>query len=298
MKLRKIFALLMTLVMMLGMMPTAGASSFWCPDEGLSHSWGPTEWPRGTCSVGLRWCTRCGAGEDVNPQHKWQNVVQESPDCFEPGWEESMCSECGDEKGDGHEIPALGHNWYTRVNEQPTCTEEGWQEIICSRCGSEQGNPQRIPPLGHNWSGWKVTQKPSCKEEGKEVSSCSRCGISESRNIPALGHDWTAWYTENEPTCTERGTTRMDCERCGTYSFNYLEPTGHAFGDWHVTVEPKPGIPGEEQRECSKCGLIETRELTALEGEMDISGPTLTLSLSSTPANGSHFVVGEEVTFT
>ena len=311
MKLRKIFALLMTLVMMLGMMPTAGAQGNMLPGGeftvACNHNWS-TRWPNGRPSNCTDWktveeyCTLCGA---VNYTWEecgrcqagdWQWVNGAPSNCEEVRERVKRCIYCGEELEYDREEGS--HNWYTHVHEQATCTEEGWQEIICSVCGSEKGNPERIPPLGHNWSGWSVAEKATCKGAGREVRSCTRCGISESRSLPALGHDWTAWYTENEPTCTERGTTRMDCERCGTYSFNYLEPTGHAFGEWHVTIEPQPGIPGEEQRECSKCGLIETRELAALEGEQDISTPSCTLSLSSTPANGTHFVVGEEVTFT
>ena len=47
---RKMTAAVIALVMLLGAIPTAYAMNFWCPDEGLSHNWGATEW-RGICGT-------------------------------------------------------------------------------------------------------------------------------------------------------------------------------------------------------------------------------------------------------
>ena len=47
MKLRKLFALVMTLVMLISMMPAAHAQMIWCPDLGVDHSWGPPEYWNG-----------------------------------------------------------------------------------------------------------------------------------------------------------------------------------------------------------------------------------------------------------
>ena len=255
---QKMFALLLGMIMMIGMLPSAGASMFWCPDEGLSHSWGPAEYWDGTCSWGIRYCTRCGAGEDVPPQHKWVNQTVEQPGCEEPGWKESFCSKCGDEKGDGQEIPALGHKWgsWYWVHGTPSCLEGGWQ-----------------------------------------VRDCQRCGVQEDRYLEAGNHQWGEWKIEWEATCMEKGMLYSKCCVCGETKYQYYDPIDHVYGDWRVIEEPQVGIPGTERRACIYgCGTHEDREIPPLV-EMEIPQMWCTIGLVEDPANGTHFVPGETAVF-
>lgn len=266
MKLRKLFAWLMTLVMLLGMVPAAQAQTIWCPDLGWEHQWGPDQYWDGTCSWGWHYCTVCGAGEEIPPQHNWVSQVVERPSCEEPGWEESLCSLCGDEKGDGHEISVLGHDWgswYWAHGSAPSCTEGAWQ-----------------------------------------VRECKRCGQMEDRYVEAGSHKFGEWITTVEPTCTERGRHHHKCTVCGYSEWEPIPTVDHVWGEWHVIEEPQVGIPGTERRACIYgCGTHEDRDIPPLEEDVNeepvsADGLELTLVLTSTPANGSYFVVGEEVVFT
>ena len=258
---RKLFALLMTVVMLLGLIPAAQAQTIWCPDMGWEHKWGPDQYWDGTCSWGWHYCTVCGAGEEIPPQHNWVSQVVERPSCEEPGWEESLCSLCGDEKGDGHEISALGHNWgswYWVHGYAADCTTGAWQ-----------------------------------------VRECKRCGQMEDRYIDKTGHKFGEWIVTQEPTCTERGRQHHVCSVCKYSEWEPVDTIDHVFGDWRVIEEPQVGIPGTERRACIYgCGTHEDREIPPLEEALSAEGLELTLVLSSTPANGEYFVVGEEVVFT
>ena len=261
MKLRRLIALLMAALMLLAMIPAAKAQAIWCPDLGWEHAWSTPEYDYGPCEWGFRYCTRCGAGSEVPPQHKWVTQTIEQPDCTEPGWKESLCANCGDEKGDRQEIPALGHNWgsWRWVHGEPPCNSNGaWQ-----------------------------------------VRDCQRCGQQEDRWIEGGAHAFGPWYSTQEPTCMAPGRQEHTCTLCGHTEWTTLPQMDHVFGEWRVVEEPQVGLPGYERRFCIyQCGTYEEREIPPLEEAISQSGLALTLVLSSTPANGTHFVVGEKVTFT
>ena len=140
MKLRKIFALLMTLVMMLGMMPTAGAQGNMLPGGEITvscnHNWA-TRWPNGRPSNCTDWkkveeyCTRCGVvkytWEECGrcQEGNWQWVNGAPSNCEDFRERVKCCKYCGEELK--YERVEGEHSWYTRVNEKATCTAEGWQ---------------------------------------------------------------------------------------------------------------------------------------------------------------------------
>ena len=261
MKLRRLIALLMAALMLLAMIPAAKAQAIWCPDLGWEHAWSTPEYDYGPCEWGFRYCTRCGAGSEVPPQHKWVTQTIEQPDCTEPGWKESLCANCGDERGDRQEIPALGHNWgsWRWVHGEPPCNSNGaWQ-----------------------------------------VRDCQRCGQQEDRWIEGGAHAFGPWYSTQEPTCMAPGRQEHTCTLCGHTEWTTIPQLEHVFGEWRVVEEPQVGLPGYERRFCIyQCGTYEERVIPPLEEAISQSGLALTLVLSSTPANGTHFVVGEKVTFT
>ena len=103
---KRAIALLLVLIFMVGMIPTA---AFATDVEGEeveeihSHVWG--DW-----------------------------YLAAAPTCTEEGILEHDCSICGESETES--VPASGHTWGEGiVTAEPTCTEEGSREYVCSACG-------------------------------------------------------------------------------------------------------------------------------------------------------------------
>ena len=305
MKLRKLFAWLMTLVMLLGMVPAAHAEL-----AGCNHDWDSGKWLRGEPSNCQDWkprtytCTICGAtatNEECGPcvpgNKTW--IRPQGSNCQEYGVWEITCKYCG-EWLEGGEEPGP-HKWRETIVEEPWCDVGGMKAMICSVCGEWQNNGTPLNPLGHDWGSWRWAHgsAPSCTEGAWQVRECKRCGRMEDRYVEAGSHKFGEWITTEEPTCTERGRHHHKCTVCGYTAWEPIATVDHVWGDWRVIEEPQVGIPGTERRSCTfGCGLHEDREIPALEETLSAEGLELTLVLTSTPANGEYFVVGEEVVFT
>ena len=265
MTLRKLFAWLMTLVMLLGMVPAAHAEL-----AGCNHDWDSGKWLRGEPQNCLDWkpktytCTICGAtatneecGRCVAGPKTW--VRPQGSNCEEYGVWEITCKYCG-EWLDGGEEPGP-HKWTTRTGRAPTCTESGYREIVCSVCGSEQGNPEEIPALGHDWGNWSWAHgsAPTCTEGAWQVRTCKRCGRMEDKWVPAGSHKWGPDTLITAATCIRYGVVGHTCTICGAKESWETDLGSHNWGDWKVS---KPGdcvSSGEEKRVCSLCGEEQTR---------------------------------------
>ncbi|MBE5811579.1 MAG: hypothetical protein E7318_11690, partial [Clostridiales bacterium] len=265
MKLRKLFALLMAALMLLGMIPAAQAQEIWCPDLGLEHDWSTPEYDYGTCEWGFKYCKRCGAGSEVPPQHKW----------------------------------------VTRTTREPGCEIPGYKETVCSVCGSEQGGPEEIPPLGHNWGSWHWAHgEPPCNSNGAwQVRDCQRCGAQEDRWVEGGAHAYGPWKETLAPTCTEYGRQEHTCTRCGHTEWDVIPQLEHAMGAWYVVTPAQIGVPGLEQRDCTYgCGTFEQREIPPLDpNETDTgssSGLNVYKKLIDRPADETvGFVAGEQISY-
>jgi len=286
------------------------------PEEipALGHDWSDWEWDfYPTCAMSgwqHRTCKRCRDREEkeIPPtdDHKWVETI-EGASCEYPGWKESFCSVCGDEKGDGQEIPALGHDWGEwrwAHGSAPSCTEGAWQVRECQRCGRMedryvQGNDhqwsgwstvsagtcaapakeQRSCSVcgatetrdgaygSHKWGEWKVTKQGNCVTNGEEQRTCSICGKTETRATGGGGHQFGDWFRSGIPTCIKEGLMRRNCSICGYYETEPIPMVDHTFGEWHTVILPAVGVEGLEERECSVCGLTEERKIPALEPE-------------------------------
>jgi len=351
MNLRRLFALLMTAIMLLGMVPVGHAEGGNMMPGGeftvsCNHNWA-WRWPNGQPANCQDWkwsesyCTLCGmvdggfeqcgpcqpgswhwdgnppancnewgiqnqscsvCGEvfnerEVRGDHQWGGYTTVEPaGCETPGEEVSNCSVCG-ERGSSREIPAKGHDWGDwKWEVEATCNKEGLRVRYCNRCNMR--DEDYVQGGEHKWGEWQTDKSATCTEGGSEKRTCSVCGQTQTRNTDPLGHSFGSWKDDTPPTCKERGLQYKKCSRCGDTEWRYKAKLDHVFGEWYVVTEPHVGVPGLEQRDCTYgCGTNEQREIPALEAE-SAAGLELTLSLSSTPANGTHFVVGEEVIFT
>ena len=241
MTLRKLFAWLMTLVMLLGMVPAAHAEL-----AGCNHDWDSGKWLRGEPQNCLDWkpktytCTICGAtatneecGRCVAGPKTW--VRPQGSNCEEYGVWEITCKYCG-EWLDGGEEPGP-HKWTTQTGRAPTCTESGYRETVCSVCGSEQGGPEEIPALGHDWGNWSWAHgsAPTCTESAWQVRTCKRCGQMEDKWVPAGSHKWGPDTLITAATCIRYGVVGHTCTICGAKESWETDLGSHNWGDWKVS---------------------------------------------------------------
>ena len=129
-------------------------------------------------------------------------------------------------------ISALGHKG------NATCTKTG----ICETCGQEYG------PLDHDFSVDEPKKEANCTEAGYTAhKKCSICGSKDESYevIPALGHDWGPWEVQSD------GTHKRTCQRddCGE-----TETHAAAWGDWTKVDETSH----KQTCQVDGCGISET----------------------------------------
>lgn len=308
----RLFALLMAVLMLFGMLPASYAEGGnQMPGGeftvGCNHNWDwryPNGEPKHCQEERLMemYCTLCGqvaSSYPVTGDHthgSWQWDGTPPANCYEWGIQNEFCSVCG-EVFNEREVRGE-HQWggYTTV-EPAGCETPGLESKLCTVCG-EHGDSREIPALGHDWGDWRWEFEATCQQEGLRVRYCKRCNMREEDYVTG-SHQYGNWKVDTEPTCTERGLKYKRCAICGDTQWQYIAPVDHSMGEWRVVEEPQVGLPGYERRFCIyQCGTYEEREIPPLEEALELPGLELTLTLDSTPANGEYFVVGEQVVLT
>ncbi|MBQ7370554.1 MAG: peptidoglycan-binding protein, partial [Blautia sp.] len=262
MKVKKIMAVFLTFVMLVGMLP---AMVFADSD---AHDWQLSSRREPTCTEGgiaFYICT-VHMGESRTETlpalgHSWGGwTVTQAATCVSAGTQVRTCSRCGETET--QTIPATGqHSWggWTQTK-APTCAAEGTQIRTCSVCGTQE--TQSIPATGnHSWGSWTQTKAASCTAGGEETHKCSVCGKSETRATAALGHKWGGWSVTKAASCTAEGTEVRTCSRDGAKETRSIPKTAHSWGAWKTTREATCDKTGVEEHRCSVCGLTETRDI-------------------------------------
>ena len=299
---RKLTALFVALIMILGMIPMASAELTNC-----SHDWDGGKWLNGAPANCQDWkikrytCTICGATRDwdecgscVAGSKQW--IRPQGSNCQEYGVWEITCKYCGEWLSGGEEPGP--HKWATYTHEQPTCEYPGSEETLCSVCGDEKGDWHEIPALGHNWGEWQwAHEQPSCNTGAWQVRECKRCGRMEDRWVEAGYHRWGEWMVLIEPTCTETGTEHRQCRVCGDFWARDLEALGHEMGEWTIVKQPAAGENGLKERKCVRCEYTEQEEIPYTGGEIEYAFASLSKREASSPANGEFYILGETVLY-
>lgn len=150
MKWRKWIALLLTLMLAAGMLPTALAA---------------------------------GAASPVC-EHNWKRI-ELTATCTEPGIAVYECTKCGAYRDE--RVGPLGHDMGPRQLEvAPTCTDPGREIRVCKRNKNHVWSYE-VEPLGHDWGEWEVVTQPTAEAEGLERRVCKRDESHvEERAIPKL----------------------------------------------------------------------------------------------------------------
>lgn len=300
---RRILAIMMTIMMLLGTMPTSYAMIGTCPEMGMEHNWVQDSYPPDCYNQGFegRACNVCSTREGTwTPAlgHDWVWTLGYPGDCCSEGIENGECSRCGEitERNNGKYGPHQWWDWETV--KEPTCTEDGLEKRECGIAvdyNEDHTETRVIPKLGHDWGEWSVTKASSCTADGEQVHTCKRCGVSETQTIPKLGHDWGEWREVKPATCTEDGKEERVCKRCGATESRPIPKHGHSMGPWYTVREANKDQAGLEERACEyTCGYKEQREIPFKGGDNYI---VVRKSVSSTPANGSYYVEGEKITY-
>ena len=266
MKLKRAMAILLALLMLLGLMPTAALAA----TSEHEHNWGNGWWTsiNPSCTQPgkeTRQCIICGEQEtrDVAPLgHDWGAwSTTRAATCAADGEEMRSCSRC--QTTEIRAIPATGHSfgdWST--TRAATCTAGGEEARKCSVCGNTE--TRATGTLGHSFGEWSTTRAATCAAEGEEARSCSRCGTRETRAIPLTDHQWGKWKTKREPTCDKKGEEERKCSVCGQIETRDIKKLPHTYGDWSVTREPTCSEKGEQTRTCEACGYVDVQAIDTL----------------------------------
>ena len=279
MNLRKLFALLMTAVMLLGMVPAgyAEGGNMMPGGEftvGCSHDW-TWRWPNGkpaNCQdwkISEEYCTKCGAVNgsfeqcgDCQPG-AWYWDSTPPANCNEWGIQNQACAVCG-EVFNEREVRG-DHKWGGYVTETPAgCETPGEEVSYCSVCG-EKGSSREIPAKGHDWGSWKWEVEATCNKEGLRVRYCNRCNMRDEDYVQGGEHKWGEWQTDKSATCTEGGTEKRTCSVCGQSQTRNTDPLGHSFGSWKDDTPPTCTERGLQYKKCSRCGDTEWRHKAKLD---------------------------------
>jgi len=217
---RRLVALMLTALLLLGSMPMniASAYEFWCPSDGLDHNWGETRWEdKGQCGTiwGVRYCKRCGYSVDVSKErdHDWGpwKVVKKGTDC---------------------------QSW------------DGLKESTCKRCGETS---QDEVTGSHKWGSWKTTKEATCTQEGKRERKCSLCGKKETETIAKKSHSYGEWVVIQEATDNQVGIRERKCYKCGHVQREEFYPEGTIKkGDRGDTVEEVQEALNDAGHDCGK----------------------------------------------
>ncbi len=223
MNMKRLFSLILSLVMALSLTPAALAipSTAGCPSrDALLRN---------------------------NGNHYWNEGDRTQPWCENAGYIYYQCVYCN-QYVEEQWAPPLGHDWGpVTVIKPATCTEYGQTSCTCRRCGKE--DYKQIPPLGHDWGNWSTMSTGDCYTPGSEARYCRRCSAMETRPT-ASQHVFGPWVEVSPGTCVNQAKLERTCRRCGYVEFALGDFGPHNWGEWYVVKQPTPHENGMERRVC------------------------------------------------
>ena len=108
------------------------------------------------------------------------------------------------------------------------------------------------------------TVAPTCTAKGYTQYTCSKCNASYTSDYTnATGHKWSDWNVTKAATCTANGSKSRTCANCGKVETESIPATEHSFGSWSITKKATCDTNGVKTRKCSKCSKEETDTIAA-----------------------------------
>ena len=261
MKLRKVYACILTLCMLVSMLPAFAADT----DASCTHKWTEKVIKEANCTqTGLvkKTCELCGDFEYEKTPFKHgegKEVVKEAT-CTKPETVGLYCEKCGELIGKVQEVgKALGHDLGKGTEKKADCAGPDRVEYTCKRCGEtvaeaiEGGEAAKE----HDWEAKIVPA--TCKTKGYEARVCKACGkVEKDKELPIdeNAHVGKLGKVIREATCTTNGLGRSVCELCDKELGYITIKAGHKYGD-PICDEGKQvtcGKAGYGYYVCTVCG--------------------------------------------
>ena len=261
MKLRKVYACILTLCMLVSMLPAFAADT----DASCTHKWTEKVIKEANCTqTGLvkKTCELCGDFEyEKTPfKHGEGKEVVKDATCTKPETVGLYCEKCGELIGKVQEVgKALGHDLGKGTEKKADCAGPDRVEYTCKRCGEtvveaiEGGEAAKE----HDWEAKIVPA--TCKTKGYEARVCKACGkVEKDKELPIDENAHVAKLGKviREATCTTNGLGRSVCELCGKELGYITIKAGHKYGD-PICDEGKEvtcGKAGYGYYVCTVCG--------------------------------------------
>ena len=289
---RRALALLLTLVMCVGMIPTAFAAqqnSYHDPAEHWMQASGRTNeldansvvtretFKCGECGKATSFevfrvpeydrylCMECGKIEKRDYVdslgHAWQGIVIRDATCETDGKLLELCSRCGQMK---QTATPKGEHSYEVYTVAATCTSPGYTVRECSVCG-DRHIEDITAALPHNYESHVIAA--TCENGGKTIHRCDGCGSSFVTDYTdALGHSWDEGTLVTNATCTGKGVMEYRCTRCGYHRIEGNEAAGHVPGNDATCTQPQI---------CTKCGAM-LKNALGHDYKSKVTAPTCT----------------------
>ncbi len=183
---KRLPAMLLALVLMLGAVPLAAADETEQP--GHQHTY-PASWQEDGPEYHSHTCTDPGCSFKESQPHSFGEwVTERTATCSQEGLQVRTCSVC--QYRDTQTIPKLSHTFGPYSYKDNT-----YHVHVCSSCGISE--TQKHSPNGAG----TVTVNPTCTTAGQRTYTCSVCGGTYTETLSALGH-------------TDANNDGV-CERCG-----------------------------------------------------------------------------------
>ena len=222
MKLRKIMAILLALLLAADALPALAAVGTGWDDECRMHV-------LGKLNMGV-----------IYGKHAWalKSAVPGNT-CTSEGEGTYQCSYCGVRIK--HPTKAQGHKWGSwETVEEATCTKQGEEYRVCRVCGEKETRKTDKAP--HTWGPWKENAD------------------SAGPGADLTGPDSGEWKTAETDPCTRQVTETRVCRVCGETRTRTTGKAAHTWGPWTVTLETTDFSAGIRQHTCRVCGTEESEE--------------------------------------
>lgn len=216
--------------------------------------------------------------------HNFEILEESQPTCTKNGFIKYHCidEDCG--LIYYKTLKAVGHKVDGWTVVEPTCTEDGYQEAVCTVCGETIHKELKAEGHIYNDPVVKSTEKVGTDKVCCKVTygkTCKKCGYEDvyekkTSHTPAVNDDGTEnWLTMIPAGCTEDGKAGLHCSVCDKLLKEKSLPHdtyGHA-GEWVITKNPTCLEKGEASLTCTKC-----KKTVSVSGkdlsEMDKLNPT------------------------
>ena len=269
---KRVFALLLTLTLLLALLPTRTTKAYTsgqaCPDCGTGILIPiVTNSEQHALSCSNTGCMHSTSSGYIWEDHHGGNACTGRP----------RCEVCGQEYGS-----VLGHSWST---EWSFDANVHYHKCL-NGCGGKQDE------AAHDWGPWtpdpndatrhyRLCQQDGCDAKEENAHSYSNwkdngdgtcTGTCVCGSEKAEDHDFSVDVPAKEATCTEPGyTAHKACSRCGAKDAAYSTiPAGHV---WVIDPAKEPTCTATgltEGKHCSRCGMAEEQQIIPPKGHTEV----------------------------